>query len=231
TSGLFPNIAASPIPVLLPFDGEALLRDRAADRERAATDYLIGFPPPPFFLAGPGGYDAAFSLYARDLPGLAIRFPGRIDIHISGSALLYELDEPAGMIGWPVNGLAADFPGIRRLYLETAVRYTFVRHGVPYVVSVECFDGGARFRKMSCRDARAIADRFLRARQAAGGTPRPQSDPVEPHTIDRPAAIATDFTYHPPGDLIPGSGVKGKGGRADYTVYSKMRFPIAEAPA
>jgi hypothetical protein len=51
------------------------------------------------------------------------------------------------------------------------------------------------------------------------------------NTIDRPAGESTVFTYHSPGDIIPGTGFKRKGGVADYTVYSKIRFPIAEAPA
>jgi Peptidase family M23 len=232
TSTLFPNIAASPVPVLMPFDSEDLLRDRAAGRnEHDVKHYLVGFPPPPFFLSGPAGYDAAFSVYARDLPGLATHFSERLDVHISGSALLYELDEPAGMIGWPVNGLAADIPGIRRLYLESEVRYTFVRYGVPYVVAIQCFDGGTRFRKISCRSADAVAARLLRALQVAGGVPQPQPAPIEPRAIERPAAMSADFTFHPPGDLIPGSGMKGRPGRPDYTVYSNIRFPIAEAPA
>ena len=70
-----------------------MLRDRAANnRFKPASDYLIGFRPPPFFLAGPAGYDAAFSLSARDVPELGVVLPERIDVHISGSALLYELD-------------------------------------------------------------------------------------------------------------------------------------------
>jgi hypothetical protein len=39
------------------------------------------------------------------------------------------------------------------------------------------------------------------------------------------------FTYHSPGDLLPGTGMKKHSGRADYTVYSKIRFPMADAPA
>lgn len=43
-----------------------------------------------------------------------------------------------------------------------------------------------------------------------------------------PAARAEDFTYAPPGDLVPGSGE----GRVDNNVYAPaMRFPIEAAPA
>src|SRR5438132_700194 len=138
----------------------------------------------------------------------------------------------AGMIGWPVTGgLEADFPGIKRLFLENRVRYTFVRYGVPYAVSIDCFDGGARFRMISCRDADKVAVRLIKALRVAGGTPAQPADKLEPSTIERPATLSTVFTYHSPGDLLPGTGFKGKTGVADYTVYSKIRFPMADAPA
>ncbi len=72
------------------------------------------------------------------------------------------------------------------MYLENYVRYTFVRYGVPYVVAIECFDGGARFRKMSCRDADKVAVRFLKALRIAGGTPQERPETIVADTIDRP---------------------------------------------
>jgi hypothetical protein len=229
---LFANIATSPVPVLLPFNGTLLLRDAAVGLAHPAANYLVDVRPPPFFQAGPGGYDAVFSVHAKDLPGSDVLYSERIDVHISGSALLYELDEPAGVVHWPVNGgLGADFPGIKRLYLESSARYIFTRYGVPYVVSIECHDGGMRFHKISCRDADRIAIRFLRSLQVAGGTPQPPKGPMTADTIDRPQAQSPVFKYHSPGDILPGSGMRGHAGRADYTVYSKIRFPLAEAPA
>jgi hypothetical protein len=229
---LFANIAASPVPVLLPFNSAQLLRDGAVDPPPAGANYLIDVRPPSFFQAGPGGYDAVFSVYAKDLPSIDILYSDRIDVHVSGSALLYELDEPTGIVNWPVNGgLGADFPGIRRVYLESAARYIFVRYGVPYVVSIECHDGGMRFHKMSCREADKVAIRILRSLQVAGGAPQPQAGPVTADTIDRPETLSPVFTYHSPGNLLPGSGMRGHSGRADYTVYSKFKFPLAETPA
>jgi hypothetical protein len=163
---LFANIAASPVPVLLPFNSAQLLRDAAIDPPPPATTYLIDVRPPSFFQAGPGGYDAVFSVHAKDLPSIDVSYSDRIDVHVSGSALLYELDDPTGIVNWPINGgLSADFPGIRRVYLESAARYIFTRYGVPYVVSIECHDGGMRFHKMSCRDADKVAIRILRSLQ------------------------------------------------------------------
>jgi hypothetical protein len=237
TGERFANIAASPVPVLLPFDTAAFLRDRAAapDPVAASTNapadnYLFGFNAVPFFYPGPAGYDAVVVARAQEMRELGVGFSDAISIHIGGSALVYQLDEPRGVIGWPVHGLD-EFPGIRRTFLENYVRYTFVRYGVPYVVAIECSDGRLRFRKMSCRDADKVAVRFLKALRVAGGTPQAQPEAIAADTIDRPAEQSTVFTYHSPGDILPGTGFRRKGGVADYTVYSKIRFPLADAPA
>ena len=241
TSERFADIAASPVPVLLPFDTAAFLRNRAAKiaakaaaassgASAPAGNHLLGFNAVQFFYPGPAGYDAVVVARAQEMRELGIGFSEPIYIHISGSALVYDLDEPAGMIGWPVHGLD-DIPGVRRMYLESHVRYTFVRYGVPYVVAIECFEGGSRFRKPSCRDANRVAVRFLKSLRIAGGAPRVQADAISADTIERPATTSTVFTYHRPGNLLPGTGFKRRSGVADYTVYSKIRFPIADAPA
>src|SRR5262249_27235690 len=43
--------------------------------------------------------------------------------------------------------------------------------------------------------------------------------------------VSPTFTYHGPGRLISSTGVRGNGGRIDYTVYADIRFPLAQAPA
>jgi hypothetical protein len=229
----FANIAASPVPVLLPFEMPAFLHDRAHAAEELPAEtgnYLSGFNSVPFFYAGPGGYDAVVVARAQEMRELGISFSDPIYIHISGSALLYELDEPAGMIEWPVTKLD-EFPGLRRIFLENYVRYTFMRYGIPYVLSIECFDGGSRYRKISCREADKVAIAALKALRFAGGTPQQRTEGAGASTIDRPDAHSTVFSYFGPGNIIPGTGFKRKGGVADYTVYSKIRFPIADAPA
>jgi hypothetical protein len=232
TGELFPNIAASTVPVLLPFDTTAFLNDRAAGVTNKHVDgYLAGFHLSPFFLPGPSGYDAMFTAQASEMPELGINFSGRIDIFVSGFSLLYDLDAPVGMVERPVKGFAPDFFGIRHLLLENYARNTFERYGVPYVVSILCFDGGSRYHMISCRDAGKVAERFLKALRVAGGAPAPQADAVEASFIERPAVASPDFTFRGPGDIMTGTGFKGKGGRPDYTVYSKMRFPLLDAPA
>src|SRR5262245_33304969 len=208
TGERFANIAASPVPVLLPFDTAAFLRDRAAASDTAnapADNYLFGFDSVPFFYPGPAGYDAVVVARAQDMRELGIGFSDAIYIHIGGSALIYDLDEPAGMIGWPVNGLD-DIPGVRRMYLESKVRYTFVRYGVPYVVALDCFEGVSRFRKPSCRDADKVAVRFLKSLRIVGGTAQTKPATISADTIDRPATTSSVFTYHRPGNLLPGTG-------------------------
>ena len=229
----FTGLAISPVPVLLPFDTDALMRDQAAGTATADNErYLSGFHAAKFFYPGPAGYDAALAIRARDVPELSdIKFKEPIEVQISGSAVLYELDQPIATNGQPVAELEADFPGIRRLILEHHLRYTFVRFGVPYVVSIGCFDAGvSRYRMPTCRSADRVALHLLRALNVAGGTPQPMRA-MKPLPIERPTKLSHSFTYFGPGQILSGTGFRGNGGRADYTVYSQIRFPLADAPA
>jgi murein DD-endopeptidase MepM/ murein hydrolase activator NlpD len=229
-----PNIGASAVPVLLPFDIDAFLRDRehpGSTPANASANYLSGFESLPFFQAGPGGYDAVVTARAADLKDLGIGYSDRIFIHIAGAGMVYELGEPKRMTVWPVNAeIEAQFPGIKRVFLENYARYSFVRHGVTYVVAIECFDGPSRYHKIACKEADKVAIRVLKSLKLVGGSP--QEDPEAPAagTIDRPTAVSTVFTYYPPGAFMR-SGAKVKTGVIDYTVYSKIRFPMADAPA
>jgi hypothetical protein len=237
-----PAIALSPVPVLLPFDAEAFLRDRAAAATPAArpidpsrdpdASYYSGFGRPSFFDAGPGGYDAAFRFPVAAVPELAdIRYTLPTEIAITGTLLIYELT-PAPDPGIAVPALEAEFPGIRRAYLEERVRYSFERYGVTYVVSAECFDASfSRYRLIACRDADRAIQHFLHKLHLAGGAPQPAPPAAVLPAPARPADALPTFTYYGPGQLIPGTGYRGNNGRADYTVYSNIRFPLAEAPA
>jgi murein DD-endopeptidase MepM/ murein hydrolase activator NlpD len=191
---------------------------------------MSGFNLSPFFFPGPSGYDAAFSLRASDMPELGLRFGPPITVMISGSALRYQLGPAVGAAPAPVNELQDKFPGIQRLILESHVRYTFVRYGVPYLVSLNCFDGPVRARRLSCREADKVAIRFLKALHVVGGTPQTQAA-QPPQIVERPEAVSSVFTFHAPGDLIPGTGKRGHGGDPDTTVYARIRFPILDAPA
>jgi hypothetical protein len=235
TTKTFPKIAASGVPVLLPFDTRALLRDQAQGTAGDATKYLSDFHAPTFFYPGPSGYDAAFSLQPQDTAGLDLTFARRVEVQISASALIYELDGPTAADGSPVKELESEFPGIRRVILESRLRYAFVRFDVPYVVSIGCFDGAKGARHLSCREADRVAVRFLKALNLTGGAPQDgaASEPAKTAlpTLERPDKASPDFTYYAAGDILPGTGVQGRSGEADTTVYAKIRFPMAHAPA
>jgi hypothetical protein len=82
----------------------------------------------------------------------------------------------------------------------------------------------------TCRSAEQIGLRFLRALRVAGGSPR-RLHAAKPLPIELPAKLSPSFTYYGPGQILSGTGFRGQGGRVDYTVYSQIRFPLAEAPA
>jgi len=232
TSLIFTGITRSPVPVLLPFDTAAYLASYldGAPAGLSASRYLADFRNE-FFDAGPAGYDAVFSLPPESGTGLPqLSFAKPVEVQITGSRLTYDVADPAGGKGEPVKSLAAQYPDLRRFIREGYVRYAFTRFGVPYVVSIQCLDSAPRVRRLACREAYPVAERFLKALRLAGGLPsRPRID-IAPLVAERPLALAPDFTYRPAGDIIANSGARRQGGRADPTAYSQIRFPL-EAPA
>ncbi len=228
---VFPKIAASPVPVLLPFDTAAYLQDAALGAAGDAGKYLSGFAAATLFFPGPSGFDAVLSLRLQDAPDLNLSFARPVNVQMSGSALLYALDGSVVADETAVPQLDGQFPGIRRALIESHLRYSFVRYGVPYFVSIECFDGANSSRRLSCREADKVAMRFLKALNVVGGAPPAKAASLEQQPIERPEAVSPDFTYYAPGDILPGTGSRGRSGRADFTVYAKIRFPMAQAPA
>jgi hypothetical protein len=224
TEKRFAGIAKSAVPVLLPFDVEAFRKDVADGKPGAAASdkYFGDFRPTKFFLPGPAGYDATFVI-----AGVKTRFEKPIVFEISGASYIYDLDGPDHQEVFTPRGLDDMFPGIKRILREAHVRYVFERFGVPYVLSVQCYDQRPSSKYLSCRDADPLAERFLRQLRTAGGTPTKLQEPK--FDLSRPGA-KSDFTYYGPGDLIENSGWKKMSGRADYHVYARMRFPIAQAP-
>jgi len=231
-AGLFAGIGRSPVPVLLPFDTAGYLDGEASGTRLPLSRYQADFHPADMFYAGPAGYDAVFSLQ----PGAGDSLPSRIfarpvEVQITGSILVYDLADPLGGRGEPVKALAAQFPDMRRFIREGYVRYAFTRFGVPYVVSIQCLDSTPRPRRLACREAYPVAERFLKALRVAGGQPAPPRHDISSGMVERPAAASPDFTYYPGGDIIARSSVRRRGGRADFAAYSQIRFPLEKAPA
>ncbi len=230
TESRFAGIDKSTVPVLLPFDIDAFRKDVANGKPEVATSekYFGGFHPTKFFLPGPAGYDATFTLSNKE-DGLKIHFDKPILFEISGAAFIYELDPPNHVEKESIpNELDHQFPGIRRILSEAHVRYVFERFGVPYVLSIQCYDMRPSSKHLSCREADPLALRFLNLLRTAGGTPAKIAQPK--FDLSRPEG-KTDFTYYAPGDLIENSGWKKMPGRVDYHVYARIRFPMADAPS
>ncbi len=232
TSQIFAGIGRSPVPVLLPFDAAGFLDAQlnGAPASLSVSHHQADFRPVDLFDAGPAGYDAMFSLEPGD--GMPQRiFAKPVEVQITGSILTYDVNDPFGGKGEPVKSLAAQFPDLRRVIREGYVRYAFTRFGVPYVVSIQCLDSTPRPRRLACREAYPVAERFLKALHVAGGLPsRPRMD-IGSEIVERPLAVSADFTYRPPGDIIANSGSRKQGGRVDFTAYSQIRFPLEKAPA
>jgi hypothetical protein len=234
TSPIFTGIGRSPVPVLLPFDTAAFLdaKPNGAPASLSVSRYQADFRPVDLFDAGPAGYDAVFSLEPGAGDGMPRRtFAKPVEVQITGSILIYDINDPLGGKGEPVKALEAQFPDLRRFIREGYVRYVFTRFGVPYVVSIQCLDSTPRARRLACREAYPVAERFLRALQVAGGLPsRPRLD-IAAGLAERPAERSPYFTYRPSGDIIVSSGHRKQGGHVDFTAYSQIRFPLEKAPA
>lgn len=233
TSGIFSAIDQSPVPVLLPFDAAAYLSDRAggAPPSIILPHYQAGFRTAAFD-TGPSGYDAVFALDRDAAPEMPPRvFAQPVEVHITASLMVYAIDDPLAGKGEPVKALAGQYPGLRRLIREGYVRYAFTRFGVPYVVSILCLDSVPRRNRLACREASAVAERFLGALRVVGGKPQRPRGNIDSVAVDRPLTPSPDFTYRPLGAIITNSGYHGQAGRPDPTVYAQLRFPLLDAPA
>jgi hypothetical protein len=234
TSQIFTGIGRSPVPVLLPFDTAAFLdaRQSGAPASPSIARYQADFRPADLFDAGPAGYDALFSLEPGAGDGMPQRtFEKPVEVQITGSILTYDISDPLGGKGEPVKALAAQFPDLRRFIREGYVRYAFTRFGVPYVVSIQCLDSTPRARRLACREAYPVAERFLKALRIAGGQPSRARMDLAPEIAERPAERSADFSYRPTGDIITNSGSRKLGGHIDFNAYSQIRFPLEQAPA
>jgi hypothetical protein len=231
TAKAFPAIATSPAPVLIPFDTRAYLGDLAADAAKPAAEYLRGFQSTGFFLSGPAGYDAVFSVKSGDVPELSgIGGSEPVLVEISASTLHYNLPAANMAADLPLRGPERAFPNIRRFVLENYLRYAFEKYGMTYVVSISCFDGRPRARWISCAQADRVAQHFLNALNLAGGNPDAPVPSAFALTA-RPKTVSPDFTYYPVGRLLPNTGFKRNDGVADKTVYANIRFPFDKAPS
>jgi hypothetical protein len=236
SAAIFTGIGRSPVPVLLPFDTASYFADRARGLpdSLSVARYQSGFRAAELFDAGPAGYSALFAIEpGKDgSDGLPQRtFTKPVEVQITGSLLTYDINDPLAGKGEPVKALAAQYPDLRRTVREGFVRYAFTRFGVPYVVSIQCLDSKPRAKRLACREASPIAERFLKSLRIVGGKPARPRGYLASQPAERPNAPSPDFTYRPSGAILPDSGYRGQPGHADFTVYSQIRFPLESGPA
>src|SRR5204863_7510490 len=141
----------------------------------------------------PAGYDAMFAFDPGAGDGMPPRTYARpVEVQITGSILTYDLADPLGGRGEPVKALAAQFPDLRRFIREGYVRYAFTRFVVPYVVSIQCLDSTPAARRLACREAYPVAERFLKALRIAGGQPSLPRRDSSSDVAERPIATSPD---------------------------------------
>ena len=224
----FPQIQASAVPALLPFDVEGF---RKAGEPADADKFVLGgFTATNFFQPGPAGYDAVFTLRASETQEFSdIAYSEPVHILLSGLRFTYSIDGPRLPEAAPVKDLDPAFPGIHRVWHEFVQRTVFQRYGATYVTAIHCRDVAPSPRVLSCPQAARIADKFVRSLRLAGG--KPANEPVASVSLQRPETVSPDFTFHAPGALIPLTGRRPDlGGVADRTAYANLRFPLADAP-
>ena len=104
-----------------PGAGAVAVRHRGVSRRPARTALRRAYrcrtirptsAPSTCFDAGPAGYDAVFSLEPGAGDGMPQRtFAKPVEVQITGSILIYDLDDPLGGKGEPVKSLAGAIPG------------------------------------------------------------------------------------------------------------------------
>jgi hypothetical protein len=125
-SPIFPAVALSTVPVLMPLDMPRYLSDLARNEVEKTDVYTSGFKSK-VFVPGRAGYDAAF----RYTPNKNVK---PIEVQISGSSITYELTTPANSNlrnrsrssekAVPVSqDLVSKYPGIRKLIHENYIQY------------------------------------------------------------------------------------------------------------
>ena len=166
--------------MLLPFDvagyAKALAAAAAktpAEQPPSADGFMqAGFHASNFFLAGPAGYDAAFSLNADDIPALDISYSKPIYVLFSGFAwsttsAARRCPKASRSRNWKPTSPASAAPAriLCPLQLHSASASPMWRRSTASTVRQR--------RYLSCRQADRVAQRFLRALKLVGGAPQP----------------------------------------------------------
>ncbi len=234
----FAGIAQSPVPVLLPFDTDRLLhRSRTGHRNIGQHGLSQRLQSAPVLLLSRAVRLRRLLRTSRAERARRSKTSNSASRSRSSSRARPALRprRPEGFAAaHPVPELESEFPGIRRLIHEHHLRYTFVRFGVPYAVSIACFDGRRR-RATGCRPAATptrVVRHFLRVaarrrRHAAAGRGR-----IEPMPIVAAAPAASpSFSYSARGGCCPAPACAATTAAPTAPSIRRSAFRCSMAPA
>jgi hypothetical protein len=233
---VIPEVARSPVPVLAPFETGRFIAEKArvkaqSPRLRAAEHrgFLYRAGGALQLVPGTTGYDAIVTYDRAALERLGIAATKPRMVHIAGASLSYGRAE-AGEL---VQDLQAQYPGLRRQQSEDEVAYTFRKYGVPYFAIVSCSSRPLDVGALKCEQAETLLRDAVSNLRLIGGNPLPpKARALRTNlAVPSPTPVSTDFTYHPPGKLLEGTGDDGKDGAPDRNVYGDIQFPIQSAPS
>lgn len=214
----FPWAARSVVPLLLPMDVKAYLEDRESP--------VAVKPAEVYFFAGISAVDAAdignagYDIILSKTVGGTVKL-----VTLSANALVYEVPwvrTKRTIINASVSGSKTE---VASFTLEDEQRLSFEKYGINYVLSLPCTPPQTRGKR--CEAERDLLLTIVETLSFAGGE-RPGAAYETKHgLVPRPKEYSPDFKFHAPGDLKNGSGA----GRADYTVYAALHFPLKDGPA
>jgi len=219
-----PGIATAPVPVLVPLQARGPRGERGRPLRVGSLDNIQ-------FVAGQSGYDAIITVPPKLLRNLGIKTTLQPQLHLAGSALRYGRARD----GKRLTGFPDRFTSVSKAVGTDEITYSFQQYGVPYFINTGCRSGPSQDHILTCNDADVIIRAVLPDLQLVGGgaVGGEQLAAVPRHAITprHPTTRSTDFTYHPPGRLLPGSSEAGRGGSTRRVEYGQaLRFPIRRAP-
>ena len=211
----FPWVSKTGVPVVLPFDTGAFLRQQTPPAaEKTLTPFFkAGISEIGIIDFGSTGYDMWLVAQYNGHPKV---------VTILASVLLYEVADLHKTFKIRTLQSGASKLQVIEGIAEGQYRIAVKRFGIIYVLSTTCA------KSFPCDDARALLTKIATSLELIGGTPPTAAVETKSGSVPRPTERGReDFKFYPPGDLIKGSGP----GQREGHVYASFRFPIKAGPA
>lgn len=241
TAAVSPGIAKVPVPVLAPFDTSRYVASFARLRgvtPKGTNAFLSPAISRMQFLGKTTGYDVILTVKPSLLPGGYKVNTNLVQVHLGGTGRLYEVSNEDKSGGDERRGGVVEdptlqdlYPRLRRNVSDDGLTYTFVKYGVFYFANISCAADPPFVTDYPCAEIEGILRTVLRDLRLIGGLPLPIPQ-VAGSVAPRPATRSPSFTYHAPGNLLPGTSQDGLGGVETRTLWGggNLRFPIELSP-